>query len=83
MRKRMVPCDPNHHVLDHSFDQKVDQKSIQKFINKNDQQKTWNLMPKGSQNGAKFDAQTHSKINFKTGNGKDQENHQKSCFSEE
>ena len=40
-------------------------------------------MPKGSQNGTKFDAKTHSKINAKTDNGKDQENHQTSCFYEE
>ena len=48
--------------LGHSFDQQFDNKSFQKFIKKkNNQLKTWNCMPKGFQNGAKIDTQTHQK----------------------
>ena len=38
-----------------------DEKTIQQIINKNDHPKTWNLMPKGFQNGTKNDANTHQK----------------------
>ena len=39
----------------------IDKKNTLKEHQKNDHQKTWNLIPKGFQNGAKIDAKTHQK----------------------
>ena len=49
---------------------------------KNDHPNIWNLMPKGVPKWSQNRCQNSSKINAKTGNEKDQENHQQSCLSE-
>ena len=55
-----VAADPKHNVLDSSFDQQSIKNEFKKS-SKNDQQKTWKLMPKEIQNGTKNDAKTHQK----------------------
>jgi len=49
---------------------------------KNRSRKNMEFIEKGSQNGAEIDAETHQKSMPKPVSKKDQENHEKSCFSE-
>ena len=54
-----------------------------KIHQKNAHQQTLNLMPKGVPKWSQNRCPKSSKNNSKTSNEKDQENHQKSCFSQE
>ena len=81
MRKR-VEKGETHHISFRIILVNIPIKNESKNHQKNDLQKTWNLLPKRSQNGTKIDAQTQSKINAKTCNEKHHEKHEKSCFSE-
>ena len=67
-----------------SFGAVFDQKSINKNSKnhaKNNHPKTLNLIPKGSQNGAKIDAKTYQKSMPKPVTKNNHGNHQKSYFS--
>ena len=61
MRKIMFPLTPAASWGGLFFDQKIDKQINSKIHPKNDHQKTWNVIPKGSQNGTKIDTQTQQK----------------------
>ena len=68
-------------LLGPSFDQKSITNRFNKSSNKRSP-KNMEFDAKGVPKGSRNRCQNSSKINAKTCNGKDQENHQTSCFSE-